>query len=47
MLLDVLTLAIGIATGLLLYDVVTNWLEMHFGQQPTSDDDDDKEALGW
>lgn len=44
MTVDVLTLALGIATGLLLYDVVTNWLEMHFSKD---DDDDDKGAFGW
>lgn len=42
MALDVVTLALGIASGLLLYDLVTNWLEMHF-----SNGDDDKGAFGW
>ncbi len=43
MVLDVVTLALGIATGQLLYDLVANWLEMRF----SSDNDDDKGAFGW
>ncbi len=42
MALDVVTLALGIATGQLLYDLVSSWLEMHF-----SNNDDDKGAFGW
>lgn len=47
MVYDVLTLAVGIATGLLLYDVVSSLVELLFGQRPDDGNDDDKGAYGW
>lgn len=44
---DVITLALGIATGQLLYDLVASLFELWSGSKDNSDDDNDKGAYGW
>lgn len=44
---DVVTLALGIATGQLLYDLIASLFEIWFGSKNDSNDDDDKGAYGW